>query len=180
MTTDLEASYSFSPAVQLVVDMADLYIPEVRRRIECRSVHPGEGSVYIPEEVWDDRLGFVIVQVNDDGTRADLLGFVPEVSVEQLPLSYLRPLDEVVDVVEDAPVLVTTLSDWLQGQVSEAWKTLTEIAQTPPNKLSSAFRHRSLIRNNELAQRIRRLYGEQHRSSLEGEGLRAADSATLQ
>ena len=170
--SDLEASYSFNPAVQLVADMADLYIPEVRRRIECRSVHPGEDSVYVPEEVWEDRLGFVIVQVKDDGTRADLLGFVPEVSVEQLSLSYLHPLDGLVDVIEDAPTLVTILSNWLRGKVSEAWRTLTEIAQPSANKWSPAFRHRSLPQNNELAQQIGRHYSERHRVSLEGEGLR--------
>ncbi|MEA5467161.1 DUF1822 family protein [Leptothoe sp. PORK10 BA2] len=170
--SDLEASYSFNPAVQLVADMADLYIPETRRCIECRSVHPGESRVYIPEEVWEDRLGFVIVQINDNGTRADLLGFVTEVSIEQLPLSYLHPLDELVDVIEDTPTLVTVLSDWLQGKVSEAWRTLTEIAQPPIDNLRPTFRHRSFTQNNELAQRISRLYSEQYRSSLEGEGLR--------
>ena len=170
--SDLDASYSFNPAVQLVTDMADLYIPEARRRLECRSVHPGEHSVYISEEVWDDRLGFVIVQVNDNGTRADLLGFVPKVTVEHLQLSYLRPLDELVDVIEDAPTLVTVLSDWLRGQVSETWRTLTEIAQPPVDSLRPNFRHRSFTQSNGLAQRISRLYSEQYRSSLEGEGLR--------
>lgn len=170
--SDLTTSYSLNPAVQLVADIADLYIPEARKRIECRSVYPGEQSVSIPEEVWEDRLGFVIVKVDENGTRADLLGFVPEVTVENLSLSYLRPLEELIRAIEDVPIPVTPLRDWLQGKASAAWKTLTEISQPPAKTLAPAFRNRSSIRSNELVERMRRIYVEQHRSSLDSEGLR--------
>ncbi|MGB5972492.1 MAG: DUF1822 family protein [Nodosilinea sp.] len=156
--SDIEASYSWNPAIQLVADIADLYLPDFRNRIECRTVKAGDRSCYIPEEVWDNRLGFVVIQLDDAGTNAELLGFVPNVSVEHLPLSYLQPLENLVDALEDAPAPTTILGDWLQGVASELWQSLNTL---PQPQLPSLQPSRSGLRGEGLAQSVRQLYADQ-------------------
>nr|MCU0526935.1 DUF1822 family protein [Elainella sp. Prado103] len=100
--TDLDRSYSQDPSTFLASNIADLYVPGARGRLECRVVHEGENACFIPTEVWSnrgqrDRIGYVVVRLNETNTEATVLGFVSEVSVEHLPLSYLRSLDDLID-----------------------------------------------------------------------------------
>ncbi|WNZ21579.1 DUF1822 family protein [Leptolyngbya sp. NK1-12] len=140
VSTDLQASYSWDPTSHVIADLADLYVPATRRRLECRSVRAGERTCFIPEEVWDDRIGYVVVQLDDAGTEGTILGFASEVSVEYLPLSELQSLDALIDCIAEysgvpaepaANVLpedpVTVLSDWFQGAVESIWQTLEEL-----------------------------------------------------
>lgn len=178
--TKLEASYSWNPAIHLIADVGDLYLPEKQARLECRPVGQDDQSCYIPEEVWDNRLGFVVVQLNADYTQANLLGFVPEVSVEYLPLSYLRSLDDLIDAIEDAPAPVTVLSDWLRGVVSDLWQPLSDFVQYAadpletlrPDTLGFRGRSRRFFRGvreplwvrgvqEPLWEKVRHLYGDQ-------------------
>jgi hypothetical protein len=170
--TDLMASYSWNPAIQMVADIADLYLPDLRHRIECRPVRPGDPQCYFPEEVWDNRLGFVVVQIDAAATTAELLGFVPEISVEQLPLSYLRPLENLVDVIDIAEAKSTAamapamasiqqLRDWLQGAGSELWQSLNQLAPPTATQLEPTFRMHAGLRAERLVQRINELYANQ-------------------
>lgn len=141
--TDLENSYSQNPIAFLSTNVADLYVPEARGRLECRVVRAGEETCFIPEEVWSDgnqgdRIGYVVVQLNETNTEAIVLGFVPEVSVERLPLSYLRSLDDLIEtiyapVLSPLPVLANTfvqLQQWLENQVEKIWQPTETLPQS--------------------------------------------------
>jgi hypothetical protein len=65
--------------------------------LECRSVRFGEEHCFIPEEVWGDRVGYVVVRLNETNTEAVVLGFVPEVETERILLHELRSLDDLID-----------------------------------------------------------------------------------
>jgi hypothetical protein len=129
--TELENSYSWNPIAFLSANVADLYIPEIEGRLECRSIRAGDNQCFIPQEVWTDRIGYVVVRLNDTNTEATVLGFVPEVSVEALPLSYLQSLDVLIErlskPVEDG---ITVLRNWLDDIFGALWKSPEELPKS--------------------------------------------------
>ncbi len=133
---DRSKSHSWNTLTQLTSNVADLYISEARGRLECRSIKSGETKCSIPAELldqdnWSDRIGCVVVELNDTFTSATLIGFVPTLCVEELPLSYLRSLDELIDQVSAAPK-PSALAQWLNGQFEAGWEQLkTRLTQRP-------------------------------------------------
>ena len=98
--SDLYSSYSWNIANQLIGDISDLFIPECNGRVECRPVLPGSQSCWIPQELWTDRVGYIIVEIDDKNSEATLLGFFRTVSREMMPLSNLQSLDSLIDIIE--------------------------------------------------------------------------------
>lgn len=144
--TQLEASDSWNPALQSLANVADLALAN-QGKLECRPVLPGDRTCHIPAEVWSDRLGYVAVQFDAELTEATLLGFVPSVQSETLPLEALRSLDELFDYLtpasQSSPVRapaprspLTHLSQWLETLVDTGWKTLDSLFETPQVALS--------------------------------------------
>lgn len=124
VSSDLDKSYSWqSITQQLSSDFADLYIPEARGRLECRSVKDEETTCHIPQAVINDRIGYVVVRFDEMFTAGEILGFVQSVSVTQLPLSYLQSLDELIDVLDDEPQ-PTRLGQWTTGVIDAFWQSI--------------------------------------------------------
>ena len=142
--TDLEASDSWDPLMQTLADVADLDVKNWGK-LECRPVLPGEESVYIPPEVWDDSIGCVAVAIDSSDPKATpsakLLGFLPrpqqaiEDIPEQLPISDFQPLEALIKAYHKqkvtpiqpqpaspvAPLLVN-LKEWFSGLFEQEWQ----------------------------------------------------------
>lgn len=145
IATDLEQSDCWNPALQALADTADLLILG-QGKLECRPVLPTEQSCRVPPEVWRDRIGYVAVQFNPELSEATLLGFVPTVTTPEIPLSDLRSLDELLDVVyasTPVPSTTTSLGQWVQGRVAESWQTLETLLGQP--QLAWSFRSGELV-----------------------------------
>lgn len=140
--TDLSPCDSWNPLMRSVLNVADLEVMG-RGRLECRPVPETElaaenSTCYVPTEVHDDRIGYLVVQLNADDATATLLGFTPQVNGEQLALASLRPLDEFpahldrvtppVSIAEH----VTRLSLGWQNRVEEGWQTLEDLLGLRP------------------------------------------------
>lgn len=131
INADLTASQSWNPLDRLLENSADLYIPDVKGHLECRPVRQGDRTCIIPEEVWSERLGYVVVQLDEPYREAQVLGFVPSVSVSELPLSALQPLDVLIDcLVEPIPEPVR-LTQWLKEKVESGWQPLKDLLRSP-------------------------------------------------
>jgi Protein of unknown function (DUF1822) len=131
--TDLTASDSWNPVMQPLMDTADLVIEG--GRLECRPVLQGESTCYVPPDVWQDRLGYVVVQLNADLTEATLLGFVASVTTTELALSELRSLEALLQFLQPSsqPESIQpespsqNLADWFQGLIEAGWQTLESL-----------------------------------------------------
>ncbi len=150
--TDLKASDSWNPAIQVLADTADLVV-QGRGKLECRPVLPGAASCYVPSEVWSDRIGYVAVQFDQELSEATLLGFVPLVTVPELPLTQLRSLDELLDRLHSAeqvssPQSPIALGSWLQGPITAGWQTLEELFG--PQQPAWSFRNINQVQAVEL------------------------------
>lgn len=132
----LEISDSWNSVMHLLSDTADLMIVG-KGKLECRPVLPQETVCRVPPDVWQDRIGYVAVQFDQELKQATLLGFASRVTSSDLPLNQLRSLSELVEHLSDcqsidqitdqttrAPV---QLGQWLHGQIEAGWQTIEQL-----------------------------------------------------
>lgn len=132
--TDWSASDSCDPVMQAMMDVADLEIPN-HGKLECRPVLPKTQVIYIPPEVWSDRIGYVAVKLDQSLKEATLLGFAETVSIEEFPLSQLRSLEDLLKhlshIREAKSVKMrVNLSRWLHGLFEDGWQSLETVLGT--------------------------------------------------
>ncbi len=134
--TDLEASHSWNRIGRLCADVADLHLPGVGR-LECRSLRTGEGSCFVPPEVWDDRIGYVVVQLDQTCKEGKILGFLPTVSSSIINSTKLQTLQVLVERLHESQVV--QLRQWLEGIYEAGWQTIEQLS----GESSSAVAFRS-------------------------------------
>lgn len=128
--TDLPASDSWRSSDRLCLDVADLVIVGVGH-LECRPIRADEFACMIPAEVCTDRIGYVVVQLQQDYRAGRLLGFVPTVIANPLPTSQLRSLDALlVHLHACRPQTMTHLSRWFDQVFTASWQVLEEVFST--------------------------------------------------
>ncbi|PSB41690.1 hypothetical protein C7B80_29875 [Cyanosarcina cf. burmensis CCALA 770] len=142
--TDWEQSASWNPVMQTLIDVADLVVKN-RGKLECRPVLPNAKVVWVPAEVWHDRIGYVAVQLDESLREATVLGFVERVASSQLPLSQLRSLAELPEHLERFSPLVK-LSQWLENVFTTGWQAVESLVSIEPTELAFSFRGAAIVR----------------------------------
>jgi len=141
--TNLKAGDSWNPIMQLCTNVADLEIASVGR-LECRPVKLHEPVCLIPPETWEERVGYVVVQIDESLQEANLLGFTQSVDSEFLPLHQLQPLEKLIDRIAQlkaSPVqTLVNLSQWLMGQIDAGWQTVESLRDLLESRPAYAFR----------------------------------------
>lgn len=147
--TDLEASESRNPFLSLCNDIADLVVTDVGH-LECRPVRLHEQTCHIPAEVWDDRIGYVAVEIDEALKEAALVGFLDTVEDESVSLQQFQPLRALLRRLHDlrepvaeastARANLVSLSQWLQGVFEAGWQTVEALLAEPQLRLAPAFR----------------------------------------
>jgi len=98
--TDLEASESLNSVLQPLMNIADLEIEGIGK-LECRPVLPEDKFCDIPAETWENRIGYIAVEINDSSREATLLGFYPPINalemMERFSLDDFKPLEAFLD-----------------------------------------------------------------------------------
>ncbi|MEK0195486.1 DUF1822 family protein, partial [Microcoleus anatoxicus] len=98
--TDLEASDSLNPVMQTLMDVADLEITGIGK-LECRPVLPTDENCYIPADTWENRIGYVAVEIDESSREATLFGFYPTINplemMEQVSCESFQPLEALID-----------------------------------------------------------------------------------
>lgn len=143
IASDRTASDSWNPVMHLCTDVADLEVSGVGR-LECRPIKQGESTCYIPPEVWEERMGYIVVEIEESQREGKILGFTPTVAVEALPIAQLQPPEDVLDLLmEPANVSDTTvnLRQWFHDVFEAGWQTVESLLA--PEQLTPAFRFRT-------------------------------------
>ena len=102
--TDVARGDAWNPAIRAIDDVADL--PVVGMGVlECRPILPDQETVELPLETWFDRMGYVLVEVDEPNRMARLLGFADPVGdLDQDTVSLgrgeVRSLDDLHDFLE--------------------------------------------------------------------------------
>ncbi len=129
--TNLEGSDSWNPWLQMMLDVADLEIPNYGK-IECRFVLPDEQWVTLSPDFSCQYLACIIVRLNNSLTEAELLGFITQINSNKLVLSDLKSLTQLPSYLSQhkRSAIVnkpTELSQWLEGLVENSWHQLEEL-----------------------------------------------------
>lgn len=142
--TDWDKSDSRNPLAIKLMDVADLEVKNIGK-LECRHVLPEAQAFEVPLEVWEDRIGYVAVQLNPSLQSANILGFTHQAAVESLNklqsleefLLYLTELEEANHSQEESSTVV--IGHWLKGVVDAGWQTIDELLK--PQQLGLAFKN---------------------------------------
>ncbi|WP_414565612.1 MULTISPECIES: DUF1822 family protein [unclassified Anabaena] len=153
--TDLSGSDSWNLIVRLCANVADLEIPSVGR-LECRPVRLHEQACIIPAETWEERVGYVVVQIDESLHEAKLLGFIKNATTETLPLNKLQPPETLIDCLAElktSPVkTLVNLSQWFVGQCEAGWQTLESLWNSLGSIPAYGFRSAVMTENTPLNQ----------------------------
>ncbi|MBW4509066.1 MAG: DUF1822 family protein [Scytonematopsis contorta HA4267-MV1] len=144
ISTDLLKSDSWNPVLQMFANTADLDLPGVGR-LECRPVHENSQNCLVPPETWEERVGYVVVQIDASLEEAKLLGFVRNIKSEELPLNQLQSPEALIEYLYHlchSPVKETlvNLGQWLNGLFETGWETLESLWNQPELRPAYAFR----------------------------------------
>lgn len=139
ISTELEASYSWNSIGRLCANVADLKITGIGH-LECRPVQAGETNCQIRPEVWSDRIGYVVVQLDEANREGTLLGFVPSVSSSTIPIAQLQPLEKLLDRLGALTINSVHLSEWFESIFQVGWQAIEEVINPQKVNYTWAFR----------------------------------------
>ncbi len=128
--TELTASNSWQPLMQLLSNIADLEVKNLGK-LECRPMLPDLKVCQIPPEVFSDRIGYVVVGLDAELTQATLLGFVPKITSEELPLNQLKPLPDLIEYISQKQPQIR-LNQWLNQLFEVGWETVEAMWEQLP------------------------------------------------
>lgn len=152
--TNWEGSDSRNPIVHKFLDIADLNVRGIGK-FECRPILPGADTLEVPCSAWDERVGYVAVQLTQSLKQATLIGFTPQIADNEgsIPLNQLRAFDEFPEYLNHLKIKSNTLTsstspqivnleEWLNNIIETSWQTVEEFFSTQTYNM--AFRHRGI------------------------------------
>ncbi|BAT55841.1 unknown protein [Nostoc sp. NIES-3756] len=128
--TELEAGYCWLPRGRLFADVADLVLTGVGR-LECRPIRSGDRTCQIPPEVWDNRIGYIVVEINKSCKEGKIIGFTPDVTTSEIHLEQLQSLTVLIEYSH-----LVQLRQWLEGIYTSNWQSIEELSNQRSNQLS--------------------------------------------
>lgn len=131
---DADVSDSWNPVQQTLMDVADLSIKNLGK-LECRPVLENSHFVYVPPEVQSNRIGYVAVEISESLQSAKLLGFIKNVSGDNLPINSLQPLENLLEYLKSIEVADATLPSqnivnlkrWFDNIFESGWSSIESI-----------------------------------------------------
>jgi hypothetical protein len=153
--TDLTECDSWNPAMRLFTDAADLYIKGLGK-IECRPVrnlHQNQAKANqnlsdnppetcpVPLEAREERIGYIVVEIDEDEKVARLLGFSPTADSGELVLKELHSLDDFLVNLEHFFDAKVDLNQWFLNVFNSDWQPFDAVfnpqPQTSPREIEN-------------------------------------------
>ncbi|AFY55336.1 Protein of unknown function (DUF1822) [Rivularia sp. PCC 7116] len=144
--TDYLEGDSRNPVAVQLMNVADLIVKDIGK-LECIPILAETEVVEIPPEVWEDRVGYIFVELNDSLKEANILGFIPKArdkvflsklnSLEDF-LVYLTELEVVESVQAETTSHVISFRQWWDGVIDTSWQKVEQLLN--PQQLGLAYR----------------------------------------
>ena len=133
--TDLENSGISDPLLSTLVDLADLEVKNYGK-LECRPVLANDEFVKIPKEIQEDRIAYVVVQIDPNFKEATLLGFLPQATSSLVPINQLSCLQDLTVYLsqcrQQKRETIVNLSQWLENIFDTSWHSLENFLADSP------------------------------------------------
>ncbi|VEP11312.1 conserved hypothetical protein [Hyella patelloides LEGE 07179] len=133
ITTNLAQSDCWNPVLRGMFNVADLVLSNLGK-LECCGLLPGEEVITIPAEVRDNRLGYLVVLLENELKEAALLGFIPSKAInydtETVNISQIQPLDRLFDTLDSVQKQINLRQHgrkWLSGLFTPDWQPVETI-----------------------------------------------------
>jgi len=102
--TDVRSGDAWKPLIRSIEDVADLPIKGIGV-VECRPILPNQSEIDLPPETWCDRMGYLLIEINEAAHMASILGFAEPILDLENPKTTLsrdevRSLDDLHDFLE--------------------------------------------------------------------------------
>ncbi len=148
--TDWKNNDSRNLVIQKFMDVADLDVKDLGK-FECRPVLPDAEVLEVPSEACDRRIGYVAVKLTQSLKQATLVGFVPQLALNQgiIPLSQLCSLEVFPDYLSQKrqQLLQTSkfskivhLENWLDNIFEVGWQAVEEFLNNQTSSMAFRFR----------------------------------------
>lgn len=122
--TDLEASDSWNAYVRLVDDVADLVVPN-SGKLECRATIGDDFlSLSIPPETGENRVGYVVINIDKTCRAAKIIGFLKTVDNLEINIHQLQPIEDLIEHLH-----IVYLRQWLEGIYTQKWVSVEELSR---------------------------------------------------
>jgi len=152
---DLDRGDSWNPVTRLFENVADLYIKGLGK-IECRPIrrvhqnaengkqnlsdNPPE-TCPVPVEAREERIGYIVVEIDEDEKVARLLGFSPTADSGELVLKELHSLDDFLVNLEHFFDAKVDLNQWFLNVFNSDWQPFDAVfnpqPQTSPREIEN-------------------------------------------
>jgi Protein of unknown function (DUF1822) len=147
--TDLNGSDSWNSALRFYTDAADLKLIGLGQ-LECRPVKAASLSAHsicpLPPEMPDERIGIIVVAIDDLRQEATLLGFVKKAATSEFPINQLQTIDDLLAHLESFTVPKVNLSQWFQHIFEAGWQSLENLLGSNTVNLAPMLRKPSPMR----------------------------------
>ncbi|MEO1430705.1 MAG: DUF1822 family protein [Cyanobacteria bacterium J06633_8] len=154
ISTNITAGDSWNSSVRLTEDVADLWVTG-KGSLECRGVTKGASKCHIPSLIGLERIGFVIVEIDESQNEAILKGFTSdELAREDLPLHNLRSIEDLPSYLYKLKPLVK-LSQWFQNIFESGWETVETVLGSQINQPAMVFRGKLKVNHCNHCQRCK-------------------------
>lgn len=138
--TDLDVSESWDPLMQTLSNTGGLSLKNLGI-LECRPILPHAEWIEIPIDVHQNRLGYLIVEINETEKKATLLGFIKQVTREKVPVNQVESLAIFLDELEALKPITPKLTDWLSGLITTGWQTVETLKTSLQSQPQLVFRN---------------------------------------
>lgn len=122
--TALDRGDCWHPGMRAMFDIADLVLPRIGK-LECRPLLPDAEAIALPAEATENRIGCVVVRLEESLDRVQLLGFLPAGAIPRLPepisLAQLQSLDTLIDTLHRLRLGVD-FRQWFEGIFAPEWQ----------------------------------------------------------
>ncbi len=129
--TELTQSDSWNPIVRMCEDAADLMVAGLGK-LECRPVKASQAAVSIPPEALDERIGYVVVEIDESEKRATLLGFSKTADTGKLALNQLRSLYDLLAHLDYLTQSRVNLSQWFVSAGKTSGQEVKSVVNKEP------------------------------------------------
>lgn len=138
ISTNLTGGDIWNSSVRLAEDVADLWVTD-KGSLECRPIKPGALTCYVPPNVGFERIGYVVVEIDEEAKEATLRGFTPNINFSgDLSLQNLHSLEYLPAYLHKLRPLVN-LNQCFTNIVETAWETIETVLDNEATEPAFAF-----------------------------------------
>lgn len=127
ISTDITQGDSWNPLLQFSGDVADLLVVD-RGYLECRPCEKTQNICRVPLEAQVNRIGYIVVRIDEISHEAILLGFQDFVEGDALPINQLRPMKSFIAYLLKVRPIVQ-LDKWLDANFDTNWHPVDSLLQ---------------------------------------------------